>query len=217
MARRVGGSAAVAFEAEGATDLAPVEAVDPRDCLADVWGGKLVSLTAIQRSEGRGLARINVERLSEASAKALADEVSPADLAMVDLMRPKTFGECKREGWGSEVACPFVSCKYHLALEVTAPGAFRVYHPELEITELDHTCALVVAATAEKFEGTSPEELGRVFAMTETGVHLYLKRLLAAVLASPEGGHLADFLDDEPASVRGFGSSHRTPLALKGC
>lgn len=55
--------------------------------------------------------------------------------------RPKTRGECQ----GGYRPCPFVSCRYHLALDVNRHGGVKINFPGLEVWDLTETCALDVA------------------------------------------------------------------------
>jgi len=52
--------------------------------------------------------------------------------------RPRTRGDCIDEAR----PCPFVSCKYHLFLDVLKSGNVKINHPGLEVWELANTCAL---------------------------------------------------------------------------
>lgn len=56
--------------------------------------------------------------------------------------RPKTWGEC-RERTGP---CPWVACRHHLFLDVTPSGGLKLNFPDLEPEELEHPCALRIAA-----------------------------------------------------------------------
>lgn len=73
--------------------------------------------------------------LTAAEREAAALIVYPAN---VD--RPRTRGECQ----GGERPCPFVSCRFHLYLDVQGP-AVKLNFPDREVDELDETCALDVA------------------------------------------------------------------------
>lgn len=55
--------------------------------------------------------------------------------------RPRLRGECVLE----PRPCPFVGCRYHLALDVTEAGGIRWSHPGAELEQLEETCALDVA------------------------------------------------------------------------
>lgn len=73
--------------------------------------------------------------------------------------RPKSRGEC------ANVArpCPYVSCKYHLYIDVNpATGSIKINFPDLEVWELQHSCALDVANTG----GITLEEVGEILNLT---------------------------------------------------
>jgi hypothetical protein len=71
----------------------------------------------------------------DATAKAESDAVH------AEHERPRTRGEC-----GTERPCPFVSCRYHLYLEVNPEtGTIRICFPDREPWELEHSCSLDVA------------------------------------------------------------------------
>jgi hypothetical protein len=56
--------------------------------------------------------------------------------------RPKTRGDCE----GDARPCPFVSCKYHLYLDVNpVTGHVKYNFPGLEVWELACSCSLDVA------------------------------------------------------------------------
>ena len=76
-----------------------------------------------------------------------------------DVVKPKTRAECI----GSERPCPFVSCKHHLYLDVSArTGAIKLNFPDLEVWEMNETCALDVADRG----GTTLEEVGAIMNLT---------------------------------------------------
>src|SRR4029079_6406480 len=51
----------------------------------------------------------------------------------IDVQKPKTRAEC---GVSGERPCPFVSCKHHLYLDVSArTGAIKLNFPDLEVWE----------------------------------------------------------------------------------
>lgn len=59
----------------------------------------------------------------------------------VDAERPKTRGDCV----GGVRPCPWVSCRYHLAIDVKENGNLVVNFPGKSIAEMRTTCALDVA------------------------------------------------------------------------
>ena len=72
--------------------------------------------------------------------------------------RPKTRADCI----DSERPCPWISCKYHLYLEVSEIGSIKFNFPNLELDELPATCTLDVADNG----GTILHQVG--FAMNVT-------------------------------------------------
>lgn len=72
--------------------------------------------------------------------------------------RPRTRGDCRR----SPRPCPFVSCRWHLYLEVTSTGAVKLTFPDLEVDELPETCALDVADRGPH----TLEDIGRFMGVT---------------------------------------------------
>lgn len=73
--------------------------------------------------------------------------------------RPATRGEC------ANVArpCPYVSCKYHLYIDVNPrTGSIKINFPDKEVWELQHSCALDVAQQG----GITLEEVGEILNLT---------------------------------------------------
>lgn len=59
--------------------------------------------------------------------------------------------------------CPFVSCRFHLYLDVTEHGAIKLNFPDQEPWEMKISCALDVA---EAGDGLTLEELGGLLNLT---------------------------------------------------
>lgn len=55
--------------------------------------------------------------------------------------RPSTRADCEK----GERPCPFLSCRFHLYLDVTPAGGITLNFPDKELHELAETCALDVA------------------------------------------------------------------------
>jgi hypothetical protein len=69
--------------------------------------------------------------------KLVTDDDYPADVE-----RPRTRGDCEN----AERPCPFVSCRWHLYLEVSdSNDNIKLNFPDIEPDELEETCALDVA------------------------------------------------------------------------
>lgn len=73
--------------------------------------------------------------------------------------RPLTRADCKT----GERPCPFVSCKYHLYLDVNPEtGSIKLNFPDIEVWEMAETCALDVAQRG----GVTLEEVGEIMNLT---------------------------------------------------
>ncbi len=73
--------------------------------------------------------------------------------------RPQTRGDCANVSR----PCPYVSCKYHLYIDVNpATGSIKINFPDLEVWELQQSCALDVAQTG----GITLEEVGEILNLT---------------------------------------------------
>jgi hypothetical protein len=73
--------------------------------------------------------------------------------------RPASRGEC------ANVArpCPYVSCKYHLYIDVNPnTGSIKINFPDKEVWELAQSCALDVAQQG----GITLEEVGEILNLT---------------------------------------------------
>ncbi len=80
-------------------------------------------------------------------------------LPYMDYSRPFTRAECAC----GERPCPFVSCKYHLYLDVNPEtGSIKLNFPHLEVWEMADTCALDVADRG----GITLEEVGEIMNLT---------------------------------------------------
>ena len=119
-----------------------------------------------------------------------------------DIVRPKTRAECA-EG---ERPCPFVSCKHHLYLDVSArTGAIKLNFPDLEVWEMTETCALDVADRG----GTTLEEVGAIMNLTRERIRQVEVKGLAKLQALKDMNALRDYVDEGPIGKR------RLPILTK--
>ena len=76
-----------------------------------------------------------------------------------DYWKPKTRAECA----DGPRPCPFVSCRYHLYIDVSPrTGAIKLNFPDLEVWEMEETCALDIAERG----GVTLEEVGEIMNLT---------------------------------------------------
>jgi hypothetical protein len=112
-----------------------------------------------RKRRSRARARtISIRRLSKAELNR-GRELYPE----TDYWKPKSRSECK----DMERPCPFVSCKYHLYIDVhPVRGSIKLNFPDIEIWEMTETCALDVADRG----GITLEEVGEIMNLTRERV-----------------------------------------------
>ncbi len=94
--------------------------------------------------------------------------------------RPKTRGEC-RDGIRP---CPFVSCRYHLFLDVTENGkGLKLNFPHLDVTEMRESCALDVSERG----GLNWQGVAEMLNVSHERVRQIQLRLMPVVGAALEG------------------------------
>jgi hypothetical protein len=112
-----------------------------------------------------------------------------------DVVKPKQRAECAN----GERPCPFVSCKHHLYLDVSArTGAIKLNFPDLEVWEMTETCALDVADRG----GTTLEEVGAIMNLTRERIRQVEVKGLAKLQALREMSSLRDYVDEGPVGKR---------------
>ena len=120
--------------------------------------------------------------------------------------RPVTRADC---GAG-ERPCPFVSCKHHLYLDVSArTGAIKLNFPDLEVWEMAETCALDVADRG----GTTLEEVGAIMNLTRERIRQVEVKGLAKLEALKDMGGLRDYVDEGPVGKRRLPILAKAPVA----
>ncbi len=115
-----------------------------------------------RRTSNKRGARKGLRRSKTIARKKLSEEERlelKALLDSVDLDRPSHRSECRL----GDRPCPYVSCKYHLYLDVNPrTGSIKLNFPGLEVWELSETCALDVADRG----GITLEEVGELLNLT---------------------------------------------------
>jgi hypothetical protein len=136
-----------------------------------------------KRGARKGLRRsktIPTRRLSK-------DEIAELrkTLAELEESRPELREDCRT----AERPCPYVSCKYHLFLDINPEtGSIKINFPDLEVWEMSETCALDVADRG----GITLEEVGELLNLTRERIRQVevfgLDKLRSSYEASPEDG-----------------------------
>lgn len=74
---------------------------------------------------------------------------------------------CRADCATAERPCPFVSCKYHLYLDVNPEtGSIKLNFPDVEVWEMEETCALDISRRG----GVTLEEVGVIMNLTRERV-----------------------------------------------
>jgi len=105
--------------------------------------------------------RTRQRRIIRDTGRSDPDAATPAELARAALERPKRRGDCA----GGERPCPWVSCRYHLGLDVLDSGEISMA-PGSDVTDLAATCALDIADQG----GVTLEKVGEILGVTRERV-----------------------------------------------
>ena len=112
-----------------------------------------------------------------------------------DYAKPATRSECA-EG---PRPCPYVSCKYHLYLDVQhRTGAIKLNFPDIEVEQMNESCSLDIADRG----GTTLEEVGAIMNLTRERIRQLEVRAMAKVKSLNEMEALRDFVDEGPVGKR---------------
>ncbi len=82
-----------------------------------------------------------------------------------EVKRPGTRAQCEGQGR----PCPFVSCRYHLYMDINEDkrnGAIKINFPDLEVHEMNESCVLDLAETGPR----TLDEVGEFMNLTRERV-----------------------------------------------
>ncbi len=95
--------------------------------------------------------------------------------------------------------CPYVSCKHHLYIDVSArTGAIKLNFPDLEVWDLGESCALDVADRG----GTTLEDVGAIMNLTRERIRQVEVKALAKLEALKDMMALREYVDEGPVGKR---------------
>jgi hypothetical protein len=179
---------------EGDTTDGPALAGEP---LETDGATALDSAPAITREQRRSRRKRDV-RARTISVKRMTKrelEIGRLLYPETDYDKPRARAECL-EG---PRPCPFVSCKHHLYIDVSArTGAIKLNFPDLEVWDLGESCALDVADRG----GTTLEDVGAIMNLTRERIRQVEVKALAKLEALRDMMHLRDFVDEGPVGKR---------------
>lgn len=108
---------------------------------------------------GRRATTESMRHIPQKTLRAGAEEVAEVG----DYERPKTRGDCV----DGERPCPFIACRYHLAVDVhQLRGSIKTNHPDVPVESMVETCALDVADRGP----VTLEEIGEMLNITRERV-----------------------------------------------
>ena len=101
--------------------------------------------------------------------------------------KPKSRAECV----DMERPCPFVSCKYHLYIDVhPVRGSIKLNFPDVDVWEMTETCSLDIADRG----GITLEEVGEIMNLTRERVRQVETTGLAKLEAVKDIERLKDYV-----------------------
>lgn len=112
-----------------------------------------------------------------------------------DYWKPRSRAECA----SGPRPCPYVSCKYHLFIDVSArTGAIKLNFPDLEVWDMSESCALDIADRG----GTTLEDVGAIMNLTRERIRQLEVKALAKLDALQQMKALRDYIDEGPVGKR---------------
>jgi hypothetical protein len=183
-------------EGEGVADTADGSELTTEGALA-LKAAPSTSAGAITREQRRSRRKREV-RARTISVKRMTKrelEIGRMLYPETDYPKPTTRAECA-EGIRP---CPYVSCKHHLFLDVSArTGAIKLNFPDLEVWDMNETCALDVADRG----GTTLEDVGAIMNLTRERIRQVEVKALAKLQALKDMMGLRDYVDEGPVGKR---------------
>jgi hypothetical protein len=155
------------------------------------------SATAITREQRRSRRKreirartISVKRMTKREL-----EIGRMLYPETDYYKPRTRAECA----DGPRPCPYVSCQHHLFLDVSSrTGAIKLNFPDLEVWEMNETCALDVADRG----GTTLEDVGAIMNLTRERIRQVEVKALAKLESLRDMMALRDYVDEGPIGKR---------------
>lgn len=171
---------AIAPEADYADEGEELDEIDELD--AD---GEPIRRRGRRKRRSRARARtISIRRLSKTELNR-GKMLYPEN----EYWKPRMRADCV----DMERPCPYVSCKYHLYIDVhPVRGSIKVNFPDLEVWEMTETCALDVADRG----GITLEEVGEIMNLTRERVRQVETAGLAKLAAIEDITRLKDYLGE---------------------
>jgi len=147
------------------TSRGPSRSVQVSQATSRVAGPSASSRTPAGARSAAGAKEVPRRKFGRRARSIPARPLTPEEILegaeLTDLMayeRPRTRGDCIQ----GIRPCPFVSCRYHLYLDVRDNGTIVINFPNIDVTEMKETCALDVADRG----GATLEDIGALLNLT---------------------------------------------------
>jgi hypothetical protein len=194
MSREIEFDSDVAAANDAGGEESPVETSTEGSLARDVFASDEPAITREQRRSRRKrevrARTISVKRMTKREL-----EIGRALYPETDYYKPRTRNECAE---GAR-PCPYVSCKHHLFLDVSArTGAIKLNFPDLEVWDMTESCALDIADRG----GTTLEDVGAIMNLTRERIRQVEVKALAKLQALREMESLRDYVDEGPIGKR---------------
>jgi hypothetical protein len=137
------------------------EVADPDKSDETIHQRYMRSRAALPRPKTVNVANMRRDMRREARAEPEAASVDSGDLDELP-PRPRVRGDCEN----GLRPCPYVSCKYHLYLDIGSNGSMKMNFPDRDPTDLTETCALDIADVG----GATLEDVGVLMNLTRERV-----------------------------------------------
>lgn len=182
-------------------------AIDETDSQEPVTQGALALATAPSEAQEEEIVtreQRRSRRKREVRARTISvKRMTKRELELGRLLYPDVEGVerpvMREDCQGGERPCPFVSCKHHLYLDVSArTGAIKLNFPDLEVWEMNETCALDIADRG----GATLEEVGAIMNLTRERIRQVEVKGLAKLQALRDMAALRDYVDEGPVGKR---------------
>ena len=181
----------------GKTDTGGIETAELTNELCQTEGATALDTEPMTREQRRSRRKREVRARTISVKRMTKRELEIGRLLYPenDYEKPRARAECA----DGPRPCPYVSCKHHLYIDVSArTGAIKLNFPDLEVWDLGESCALDVADRG----GTTLEDVGAIMNLTRERIRQVEVKALAKLEALRDMSALRDFVDEGPVGKR---------------
>ena len=160
---------------------------------------------ALLRATGDPTANPRTESLNRGRGRGVKKRLAILSAAYpeqpgVDYQRPVTRADCLPGGANEARPCPFVSCKWHLYLDVAeSNGSITYRHPGEEVGDHPETCALDIADDGPQ----SHDTIAQLRGITHNAINIMEKGAIARLARKPIVATLAQEAAESSTEHRG--------------